>query len=254
LKKKYTHWLEIVFRATQEAGEAIMLFYNIDYEIKHKEDTSPVTSADLASNVVLKKYLEQTNIPVLSEEEDFGTYQQRKDLPLLWIIDPLDGTKEFIGKHQDFAINVALIENNRPILGVIYIPYTKQLFYAVKNEGAFLVENNKQYELPITQKRRNYIFLKSRSHPSEKLEEYIKELKETQPNLEVKIVGSSVKFCEIALGNADEYTRFNPTMEWDTAAGQILVEEVGKSLIDLKTKQPMVYNRENLKNGSFSVK
>ncbi len=247
------NWKAIAIEAAQKAGEKIIEIYNTDFKVYTKDDDSPVTTADLASNKIINSYLKQTNIPILSEEEDFGSYETRKKLEFLWIVDPLDGTKEFLNKFDDFAVNIALISKNKPVFGLIYKPVTKQLIYAEKNKGAFLIENNSEQKLPLITKRKNYIFLKSRSHPDVKLENYLEKLKVLKPNLEIKIVGSSIKFFEIALGNADEYTRFNPTMEWDTASGQIIVNEVGKSLIDFGTQKEMVYNRINLMNNGFSV-
>lgn len=247
-------WIDLAIEAAEKAGQEILKIYHSDYEVFIKNDESPVTTADLASNKTIQKILEKTNIPILSEEEDFGSFESRKDLPLLWLVDPLDGTKEFIKKEKDFAVNIALIAQNLPVFGLIYIPVKKELYYAVKGKGAFLLKDNKTLTLPIESDRSSYVFLKSRSHPDAKLESYLKVLEEKHSNFEVKVVGSSVKFCEIALGVADEYTRFNPTMEWDTAAGQLLMNEVGKQLIDLTTGVEMVYNRMNLKNNGFTVK
>lgn len=247
-------WVEIAVEAAKSAGEEILKVYHSDFEVYTKKDESPVTTADLVSNKTIQEYLIQTQIPILTEEEDFGSYEFRKDLPLLWLVDPLDGTKEFINKEKDFAINIALIQHNKPIFGLIYIPFKNEVYYAIKGEGAFLLKDNNKIKLPLNKKHDKYVFLKSRSHPDSKLEEYIGELKRKHTDLDVRIVGSSVKFCEIALGNADEYTRFNPTMEWDTAAGQVLMNEIGKQLIDLSTGKEMVYNRKNLKNNGFTVK
>ena len=247
-------WVDIAIRAAEQAGEEILKIYNSDYEVITKADESPVTAADIASNNIIQSILKDTAIPVLSEEEDFGSFESRKGLPFLWVIDPLDGTKEFINKHDDFAVNIALVVKNKPVFGLIYIPVRKQTYFAIKGEGAFLLENGIKTRLPKVLRRDNYIFLKSRSHPDERLEKYLENLKKEHLNLELKIVGSAVKFCEIAYGNADEYTRFNPTMEWDTASGQILMNEIGKKLIDLSTNKEMLYNRENLKNSGFTVK
>ena len=237
-------WIDIAIKAAEKAGEEILNIYNSDYEILTKEDQSPVTTADLAANKIIQEFLKETGVPVLSEEEDFGSYESRKDLPFLWVVDPLDGAKEFINKYDDFAVCIALIVENKPVFGLIHVPVRKQTYFATKGKGAFLLENGTETRLPIILKRDHYVFLKSRSHPDEKLEKYIIQLKKEYTNLELQIVGSAVKFCEIAYGNADEYTRFNPTMEWDTAAGQILMNEVGKQLIDQSTNKEMVYNRE----------
>jgi 3'(2'), 5'-bisphosphate nucleotidase len=247
-------WVDIAIKAAEVAGEEILRIYNSNYEIITKADQSPVTAADLASNTIIQEYLRKTGVPVLSEEEDFGSYESRKDLPFLWVVDPLDGTKEFIKKNNDFTVNIALVVENKPVFGLIYIPFRRQAYFAVKGQGAFLLENGVKTKLPIILERDNYVFLKSRSHPDKKLEKYLLALKKEHPNLELKVVGSAVKFCEIAYGNADEYTRFNPTMEWDTAAGQIIMNEVGRHLVDMSTGLEMTYNRENLKNSGFTIK
>ncbi len=247
-------WVDIAIEAVIKAGEEVLKVFHSDYEVYTKKDESPVTTADLISNQTIQAHLEKTGLPILSEEEDFGSYESRKALPLLWVVDPLDGTKEFINKEDDFAINIALIAENTPIFGLIYIPVKKETYYAIKGEGAFLLKSNQKIRLPLKTERSHYVFVKSRSHPDIELDLYIKKLRAKHPNLEVKVVGSSVKFCEIAKGNADEYTRFNPTMEWDTAAGQLLMNEIGKQLIDLSTGKEMLYNRKNLKNNGFTVK
>ncbi len=247
-------WKSIALEAAKKAGNKILEIYNTDFKVITKKDLSPVTTADLASNKILIKHLSQTSIPILTEEEDFGNYENRKNLPMLWVIDPLDGTKEFINKHDDFCINIALVENHKPIFGLIYIPTREETYFAIKGKGAFLIKGENKFELPKIKNRTNYVFLKSRSHPDKKLEDYLKQLKKKEPTLTINIVGSAVKFCDIAYGNADEYTRFNPTMEWDTAAGQIIMNEIGKTLIDHSTKKEMLYNRKNLKNNGFTVK
>ncbi|MCT4582675.1 MAG: 3'(2'),5'-bisphosphate nucleotidase CysQ [Flavobacteriales bacterium] len=247
-------WVDIAIEAAVKAGEEVLKIFHSDYEVYTKKDESPVTTADLVSNQTIQTYLQKTGVPILSEEEDFGSYESRKDLSLLWVVDPLDGTKEFINKEEDFAINIALVTQQLPVFGLIYIPVKKEVYYAIKGKGAFLLTGAQTVSLPLQTERSNYIFVKSRSHPDAKLDAYLKQLRSKHPNLEVKIVGSSVKFCEIAKGHADEYTRFNPTMEWDTAAGQVLMNEIGKQFIDLSTGKEMVYNRKNLKNNGFTVK
>lgn len=249
-----SEWINIAITTAEKAGEEILKIYHSDYEVITKEDDSPVTIADLSSNKIIQEDLKKTDIPILSEEEDFGSYESRKHLPFLWIVDPLDGTKEFIKKNDDFAVCIALVEKNKPIFGLIHIPVKKETYFAVKNQGAFLLAKGTKTKLPIVLKRQNYVFLKSRSHPDKKLEEYLANLNKRYPSLEFREVGGAVKFCEIAYGNADEYTRFNPTMEWDTAAGQVIMNEVGKKLIDHSTNKEMIYNRENLKNAGFTIK
>ena len=247
-------WIPDIVKAVQKAGEQILEIYHSDYTIRQKSDNSPVTDADFASNRILTKCLSKTQLPIISEEENIAPYSIRKNYKKVWLLDPLDGTKEFIGNHDDFAINIALIENHQPIFGLIYLPVKKEVYYAVKGKGAYLInQEGIEQKLPLTERKTNeYIFLKSRSHPDKRLEEYIKTLEKEK--IIVKIVGSSIKFCEIAKGTADEYTRFNTTMEWDTAAGQIIVEETGKTLIDHNTNSSMRYNRKDIKNRGFTVR
>ncbi len=249
-------WLTDIIKAVRQAGNQIMEIYHSDYSIRTKDDNSPVTDADFASNSILTKSLAKTHIPVISEEENTVPYSIRKNYKKVWLLDPLDGTKEFIGKHDDFAINIALIKDHQSVFGLIYLPVNKEIYYATKGQGAYLItREGEKKKLPFAERKsKEYIFLKSRSHPDKQLEKYINNLARKKDKINVKIVGSSIKFCEIAKGTADEYTRFNATMEWDTAAGQIIIEEAGKTFIDHQTNAPMRYNRENLKNGGFTIR
>lgn len=254
-------------KAALEAGQEILKVYNSnDFEVEIKNDNSPLTKADKASHLKIMEYLEQTSIPVLSEEGRDIPYEERKNWNQLWIVDPLDGTKEFIKRNGEFTVNIALVEAGNPILGVIYIPVEQTLYVGIKGIGAYKIEDIESIKesnlnlenflqigskLPI-KSTRPYTVVASRSHLSEETEAYIKELKQQHPDLTFFSRGSSLKLCAVAEGAADIYPRFAPTMEWDTAAGQAIVEAAGGKVI-LRDGTPMVYNRENLLNPYFIV-
>lgn len=250
--------------ASIEGGKKILEVYETDFSVEYKGDDSPLTQADQKANQVIVDTLEPIEIPMISEENKNKTYAERKDWTQCWIIDPLDGTKEFVKKNGEFTVNIALVKNQKPIFGVIYVPVTKELFVG-------LVEEKKSYKLMWNEQKdfdENFKEAKtlnptnaekirvvgSRSHMNEDTEKFIEELK-TKQSKDVEIVskGSSLKFCLVAEGLADVYPRFAPTMEWDTAAGQAICEAVGLQVIDQNTQKPMVYNRENLLNNHFLV-
>jgi 3'(2'), 5'-bisphosphate nucleotidase len=191
-------------------------------------------------------------------------YDKRRDLKHLWIVDPLDGTKEFIKKNDEFTVNIALVENQKPILGVIYAPALSLLYFSEENFGSYKLDLNdsmhndldfnKALKLPIIKNETKYFVLTSRSHLGKSTLNYIENLKNIRPNVESVPIGSSLKFCFLAEGTADCYPRFSPCMEWDTAAGQIICKEVGFELIDQMTKKEILYNREDLLNNSFIAK
>lgn len=258
--------------ASIKAGEKIIEVYNSDFAVEHKDDKSPLTLADKKSHEEIISILNESKIPVLSEEGKNIPYSERKDWQYLWIVDPLDGTKEFVKRNGEFTVNIALIENQKPILGVIYIPVTKELYYAAKGVGAYKVSDFKSQaclpdrqvsnlqelisiseKLPSIKSLEKYTVVASRSHMSPETEIFINELKSKHGEINFASSGSSIKLCLVAEGKANVYPRFAPTMEWDTAAGQAIVEFSGKTLIDYSTKKPMLYNRENLLNNWFLV-
>ncbi len=257
--------LKTAITASLEAGKAIMAIYNSDdFEIELKADNSPLTKADIASHNVIMTYLKTTAIPVLSEEGKSIPYAERKDWKQLWIVDPIDGTKEFIKRNGEFTVNIALIENQRPVLGVIYVPALGELYFSTKSEGAFKVTADfKNYaidtlieqsaKLPINRDDQTFTVVASRSHRSAETETYVSNLREQHGDLNLITKGSSLKLCMVAEGTADCYPRFAPTMEWDTAAGQAICEHAGFQVIDWETKKPMLYNREALLNPWFLV-
>lgn len=256
--------IEDITNIALEAGKAIMEIYKRDFQIDYKDDKSPLTEADTKSNEIICEALEKLypNIPMLSEENKTVEFSERKDWEYYWCIDPIDGTKEFIKKNDEFTVNIALIHNDTPVLGVVYAPAIDKMYISKKNEGAFL---NGQ-RLPLKQEGKEFIVVASKSHLSEETQTFIDDLKSAYPNLESNSKGSSLKLCMVAEGQADIYPRIAPTMEWDTAAAHAIVLETGKnvyrydeniSALDyLKNKdklKPMVYNKENLLNPYFVV-
>lgn len=252
-----------------------MNIYSTQFEVEYKQDKSPVTMADKNASDVIVNELNVFGIPVLSEEGIHDDYSIRKNWKQCWIVDPLDGTKEFVKKNGEFTVNIALVENQKPVLGIIYAPVSNDLYFAKGQFGAYKIDgplllnlfqtkSNFQLEdllaiaqkLPIKHRRTNYVVVASRSHLSSELYKHIENLKiKFQPRaVDVINTGSSIKMCLIAEGVADEYPRFGPTMEWDTAAGHAILLEAGCELIDEVTKKQMIYNRENLLNASFIAK
>ena len=255
------------------AGNEILDVYDTDFDVEFKEDKSPVTLADKKASEKIIQELEPFGIPVLSEEGDEIDYHTRKHWNKLWIVDPLDGTKEFVKRNGEFTVNIALTEQHLPTLGVIYSPVFKDIYFAAKGIGAFKI-NRHQFiplidsietvsleellslaeKLPIITSRETYVVVASRSHMSSETFAYIENLKLTHKQVEIVSTGSSIKMCWVAEGIADEYPRFGPTMEWDTAAGQAILQEANAALVDYKTGKAMVYNREKLLNNWFIAK
>lgn len=257
-------WLLLIINASLKAGKEILAIYNNGFSVTEKLDNSPITEADKKAHQIIINTLEETKLPVLSEEGDFPDYAIRKNWEQFWMVDPLDGTKEFVNKNGEFTVNIALIENGKPTMGVIYIPVAKTLYFADKL--AYKIDNisNETFnintllgtaeQLPFLHKRNHFITLTSRSHLNSETENYLTKLKETHAKLRVEKKGSSLKLCLIAEGYADIYPRFSPTMEWDIAAGQAIVNASGGSVLNWETKTPLSYNKESLLNPSFIVK
>ena len=259
---KLSQNLKLAIEASIKAGKKILEIYTSDdFNLDYKDDNSPLTLADIASNEIIENILKTSNIPVLSEEGNILDYQQRKDFKHLWIVDPLDGTKEFVKKNDEFTVNIALVENKRPILGVIYAPALKVLYFSEYKFGSYKLElkhsvsheidYSKSLKLPISKNETKYSVVTSRSHINSETLSYIENLKKTRSNIESIAIGSSLKFCLLAEGKANCYPRFSPCMEWDTAAGQIICNEVGFKVIDQITNSEILYNRTDLINNSF---
>ncbi|OQY03653.1 MAG: 3'(2'),5'-bisphosphate nucleotidase [Bacteroidetes bacterium 4572_117] len=255
--------------AAINAGQKILEIYNSnDFKIEYKEDDSPLTIADKAAHEIINNKLSLTDIPILSEEGSHQPYIERKNWEYLWVVDPLDGTKEFIKQNDEFTVNIALIHNQKTVLGVIYCPVFKTLYFNYLNGGSYLVKDigfdygcNKALKEVSEKKQkipqdisRNYRVVASRSHLSEETKTFIEKLKTGQPELETVSIGSSLKLCLLAEGKADIYPRFAPTMEWDTAAGHAIVKAAGGNVINNDTNKEVTYNKENLLNPWFIAK
>ncbi|MGN2275061.1 3'(2'),5'-bisphosphate nucleotidase CysQ [Priestia megaterium] len=262
--------LGIIAQTALSAGHEILTIYNQkDFNVELKSDHSPLTLADKQSHykiiTQLQKYYK--NIPVLSEEGTDIPYSNRKNWDMFWLIDPLDGTKEFIKRNGEFTVNIALIKNQVPVLGVIYAPVLDRLYAAKVGVGSFKIENSTKCQLNEDKdimkygtalpeiKNKNVInVVASRSHMSSETENFIETLKEKHPRVEIKSSGSSLKLCLVAEGGCDYYPRFGPTMEWDTAAGHAIVEQAGGEVYTVDTKEQLIYNKESLLNPWFIVK
>jgi 3'(2'), 5'-bisphosphate nucleotidase len=239
------------------AGKAILEIYQKDFSVEYKDDKSPLTEADKVSNEIIVDALKELTpeIPIISEENKLIEYEVRKSWKKCWLVDPIDGTKEFIKKNGEFTINIALIENGNPILSVVGVPAQNIIFYAEHGKGAFKIENNITTKLMATTVSEDTIrIVGSRSHQTPELIAFVEEQKEKYPNVEFVAAGSSLKFCLIADGKADIYPRLGPTMEWDTAAGHLVATEAGTEVVIWNTKSKLTYNKENLLNPFFIVK
>lgn len=261
----------VAVRAAIEAGAKIMSVYtdpDADFEIEKKADNSPLTIADKKSHETISGILSGTNIPILSEEGKKIPYETRKEWNELWIVDPLDGTKEFIKKNGEFTVNIAYVKDAIPQAGVIYIPVREELYIGDCEYGAFKLENIKSIpeeeelltlisratQLPVKEERKDFVVVASRSHLSAETEEFIEKMKETHKSIETISKGSSLKLCLIAEGKADIYPRFAPTMEWDTAAGHAIIRAAGKDVYHTDEVTPLTYNKEDLLNPWFIAK
>lgn len=259
--------VKIAIEAAVAAGKVIMDIYESDnFGIQSKENNSPLTLADKKANDVINKFLLPTNIPLISEENKQIEYSVRKQWEECWIVDPLDGTKEFIRRNGEFTVNIALVSQGKPQLGVIFAPALNSLYFASVSENkAFkvsLTPNDlsiddilgKAEEISPSRHDDCIKIVGSRSHMNDETLQYIEELKKKYgKEIEVVSKGSSLKFCLVAEGEAHVYPRFAPTMEWDTAAGQAICEALGLACLSRETRKPLTYNRENLLNGHFSV-
>ena len=257
--------LSIAIIASVKAGEAIMKVYSNKIDVVYKEDESPLTLADKNANKIINKYLVKSKLHIISEENKILTYEERKNWKQCWIVDPLDGTKEFIKRNGEFTVNIALIKNNKPIIGVIYVPVSKTLYFTSDNSSksykALLKTNtiiideifNNAVQIFPNQKNNNILrIVGSRSHLNDTTKNYISKI-EKKNKTRIVSKGSSLKFCLVAEGEAEIYPRFAPTMEWDTAAGQAICEAVGVKVTDVTTNEPLKYNKQNLLNPHFLV-
>jgi 3'(2'), 5'-bisphosphate nucleotidase len=268
----YNNLLKQAIIAAIHAGEEILDVYNAAFEVELKDDKSPLTLADRRAHKKIADQLSVTGLPVLSEEGKTIPFEERKNWERFWMVDPLDGTKEFIKKNGEFTVNIALIENNKAVMGVIYVPVTDTLFYgaawlpscmqhhanetlqrSVSADAYYDQLMGVSLKLPLNQTDRPFTVVASRSHLSPETENFIATLREAHGELAFISKGSSLKICLVAEGAADAYPRLAPTMEWDTAAGQAIAENAGCTMINHHTGTPVTYNKENLLNPHFVV-
>ncbi len=269
--------LAAALTASLLAGDAILEVYRTDFEVSLKKDRSPLTEADRRAHGILTGRLASSGLPILSEEGRDIPYQERQAWDLFWLVDPLDGTKEFVKRNGEFSVNVALIRAEMPVIGVVYLPVRREVYFSTREHGAYQFSDcdaaemsglpaaggsakmlrkvyagavrlgaipSKSGSLPVR-------LLRSRSHRLPAEERFIAGLRRHFPKVETAAAGSAAKFCIIARGDADVYLRFGNTGEWDTAAGQCLLEEVGGEVLDMETRFPLTYNKRSLKNSSF---
>ena len=255
--------------AALNAGKQILSIYNdpeSDFEIERKADNSPLTIADRKAHEIIVDALKSTPYPILSEEGKHLPYEVRKDWKQLWVVDPLDGTKEFIKRNGEFTVNIALVSDSVPVMGVIYLPVKKELYFAFYGWGAYKVTDidsrngctldelvSRAEVLPQKDDRDAFVIVASRSHLTPETEAYIHKMKAQYVRVELISCGSSIKICRVAEGKADVYPRFAPTMEWDTAAGHAIAKAAGMEIYQADKEEPLRYNKEDLLNPWFIV-
>ncbi len=247
--------LDSIVAIAKEAGDVIMEIYQKDFSVEYKDDKSPLTEADLRSNEIIVSKLKALypHIPLLSEEEKEVAFDERKEWEYFWLIDPIDGTKEFIKKNDEFTVNIALIHKDTPVLGVVYAPALGDMYKAKKGVGAF--KNNQKLPLEVNDTPETSLrVVASKSHLSEETQAFIDEVAKSTESIEQVSKGSSLKLVMVAEGSADIYPRLAPTMEWDTGAADAVVREAGKMTYQFEHDTPVVYNKQNLLNPWFVVK
>jgi 3'(2'), 5'-bisphosphate nucleotidase len=283
---QFTSHLYNSLLAAKEAGRAILEIYKRDFDVWYKNDKSPLTMADQRSHDIIVAHMsDQTGdqFPILSEEGKDISFKQRSKWEYFWLVDPLDGTKEFVKRNGEFTVNIALVHRNRPVLGVVYVPVKDVLFFAAEGLGAYksdssdvlelfngkasekeragllrtLIDRSEKlpvYNSQITDSDSQLTIVGSRSHSTKELEDFVEAMKKKYELVKFISAGSSLKLCLVAEGKADVYPRLGPTMEWDTAAGQVIVEQAKGSVLNVETDEPLRYNKENLLNPWFIVR
>ncbi len=260
---KLQDYLNIAITAAIKAGEKTLKYYKNEMEVLLKDDNSPLTQADLESNEVINYYLNKTELPLLSEENRITPYSIRSGWTNYWLVDPLDGTKEFINRRSDYTVNIALIEKNQPLMGVVYAPAKSVLYYGLKGQGSYKVKTDNYSDSKTLQEKakkinsgkinKKLVVVASKSHLSDETKEFISKLEKVAGKCEASSYGSSLKLCMVAEGSADIYPRLGPTMEWDTAASHAVAEFANCKVIGLPDKKPIEYNKQDLLNPWFVV-
>jgi 3'(2'), 5'-bisphosphate nucleotidase len=249
----------IVLQAALEAGQVIMGYYRDGFSVERKSDASPVTEADQAADKIIRRHLEVTGIPVISEESAVADFSERKSWKKAWMVDPLDGTKEFIKRTGEFTVNIALLEDGKPTEGLVFAPALGLLYqtrqgrlikeiYLLQERNVFIKSEAFFLSQEINRSRN---VCASISHANSATLSFVERYRSAHPLGTLISIGSSLKFALLAEGKAGIYPRFSPTMEWDTAAGQAILQAAGGNVWDVETGNPIQYNRENLLNGNF---
>jgi 3'(2'), 5'-bisphosphate nucleotidase len=283
---RLSNHLFIALLAAKEAGRAILEIYNKDFDVWYKNDKTPLTMADQRSHDIIVAYLSDQavdGLPILSEEGKDIPFKQRSRWEYFWLVDPLDGTKEFVKRNGEFTVNIALVHRNRPVLGVIYVPVKDVLYFAAEGLGAYKSDGSDVFELirdkasekekagllrtiidrsvklPVNDSQNaindsRLTIVGSRSHSTKEIDDFVEAMEKKYKEIEFISVGSSLKFCLVAERKADVYPRQGSTMEWDTAAGQVIVEQAKGSVLNLETDEPLRYNKEKLLNPWFIVR
>lgn len=246
-----------VIEIARDAGAEILKIYATDFEVVDKSDNSPLTQADRNANEVIVSRLQKSypDIPMISEENKEVPYADRADWKYFWLIDPLDGTKEFIKRNGEFTVNIALVRDGKPVVGVIYVPVKNVTYYSVEGQGSFKIDESGQ-KSRISVKDpdpKKLVLIGSRSHVSPEFESYLEEKRKQYDDVDFVAAGSSLKLCLVAEGKADIYPRLGPTMEWDTGAGHAIALEAGASVRVYGESVDLRYNKENLLNPFFIV-
>lgn len=245
----YNSILADVIKVADEASERVLHIYESDFKVSYKEDESPLTAADVASHEVIVKGLRNISrdIPILSEEGADIPWDERRHWSRFWLVDPVDGTKEFTQRTGEFTVNIALIEDGEPVLGVVTVPALKEAFWGVKGQGAHRRDRSgRLHELRVAERRSTRRVVASKNHLNAETKAFIEKLGDH----ELIQAGSSLKFCRIAEGRADIYPRLGPTSEWDTAAAHAVLSAAGGKVHTLDGK-PLRYGKENLLNPHF---
>ncbi len=261
---------EAVYAALTASDKIMAVYRSGNFEVNLKSDSTPLTVADRESHETIRQSLLRTRIPMLSEEGRMLHFDERKNWELFWLVDPLDGTKEFIKVNDEFTVNIALIENGRSVLGVVVVPAARTLYFGLRGQGAFKIDGYSfdgsieecefdvlrpaANRLPLSLESRRFTVVGSRSHMAPEMADYFEKLRKMHSDMEVISKGSSLKICMVAEGKADVYPRITPTTEWDTAAGQAIAELAGMELVDMHSHEPLIYNKESLINPPFVVR
>ncbi len=250
----YADWLPDIIALARKAGDAIMQVYQGEIAVQHKHDNSPLTQADLAAHEIIEHGLQALTpaIPQISEESASIPYTTRRQWRRYWLIDPLDGTRQFIKRNGEFSVNIALIEEGRPVLGVVYAPATDLLYYAAAGHGAF--KTDVQGTQPIHAKQlkvEELVFAISRSHAGPRMQAFLSKVSGNLSPPGLISLGSSLKICLVAEGKADLFPRLGLTSEWDTAAAQCVLEQAGGLLTDLQGNALVYNSKDSLLNPEF---